>query len=362
MNDDDYMLNDDDELVEDQYYQQSDDDEEDELGSMPEEEDISEKPKRTDSSIYGGRLTKTEIEFSSSYDDIMDAAKNSKGNTIEDAASIVVWANPKHNSQATIGHILQEMFHKQGHSRMQNSSYTPSSLKGEDLDMDLYLEDDSGFNRKFAQEARDQITRFIDYLANRDLSKDSVISRRRKERQLPAFIIFLFSSGMYDLVLNCPTMPKEYAVQVDSAFERLMKAKYQIIEDLAKRYEEMGRPKVAERVRKLQTAWFLREPAEIRVTSEYADLDLTYEDVVIYREYRSKFMNSSKVITQDVISDLIEVVIDPEAGIYEKLKDKTRAEAIADVKQVYKEWAKDNPVDSSLASSVIWKKVDSLKI
>ena len=157
-------------------------------------------------------------------------------------------------------------------------------------------------------------------------------------------------------------MPKEYAVQVDSAFERLMKAKYQIIEDLAKRYEEMGRPKVAERVRKLQTAWFLREPAEIRVTSEYADLDLTYEDVVIYREYRSKFMNSSKVITQDVISDLIEVVIDPEAGIYEKLKDKTRAEAIADVKQVYKEWAKDNPVDSSLASSVIWKKVDSLKI
>ena len=360
MNDDDYMLNDDEELVEDQYYQQPDDEDE-ELDSVPEDE-IEEKPKKVDATIYGGRLTKTEIEFSYSYDNIMDAVRNNKGNAIEDAASIVVWANPKHNSQATIGHILQEMFHKQGHSRMQNSAYTPTTLRSEDLDMDLYLDDDSGFNKKFAQEARDQITRFVDYLANRDLSKDSVISRRRKERQLPAFIIFLFSAGMYDLILNCPTMPKEYAVQIDSALERLMKAKYQIVEELAKRYDEMGRPKVAERVRKLQTAWFLREPAEIRTTSEYADLDLTYEDVVIYREYRSKFMNSSKVITQDVISDLIEVVIDADAGIYEKLKDKTRAEAIADVKQVYKEWAKDNPVDSSLASSVIWKNMDSLKI
>ena len=360
MNDDDYMLDDDEELVEDQYYQQPDD--EDESESITEEE-VEEKPKKVDTSIYGGRLTKTEIEFSSSYDDIMDAMKNNKDNAIEDAASIVVWANPKHNSATTIGHILQELFHKQGHSRMQNSAYTPNTtLRSEDLDMDFYLEDDSGFNRKFAQEARDQITRFVGYLANRDLSKDSVISRRRKERQLPAFIIFLFSAGMYDLIVNCPTMPKEYAVQIDSALERLMKAKYQIVEDLARRYEEMGRPKVADRVRKLQTAWFLREPAEIRTTSEYADLDLTYEDVVIYREYRSKFMNSSKVITQDVISDLIEVVIDAEAGVYEKLKDKTRAEAIADVKQVYKDWAKDNPVDSELASSVIWKNVDSLKI
>lgn len=109
-------------------------------------------------------------------------------------------------------------------------------------------------------------------------------------------------------------------------------------------------------------SWFDKEPAEIRTTSEYADLDLTYDDVVIYREYRSKFMNSSKVITQDVISDLIEVVIDSEAGIYEKLKDKTRAEAIADVKQTYKTWSKDNPLDSELATKVIWKDVNSLKI
>ena len=111
MNDDDYMLNDDEELVEDQYYQQPDDDEE-ESDSIPEEEE--EKPKKVDTSIYGGRLTKTEIEFSSYYDDIMDAIRNNKGNVIEDAASLIVWANPKHNSAATIGHILQEIFHKQG--------------------------------------------------------------------------------------------------------------------------------------------------------------------------------------------------------------------------------------------------------
>ena len=361
MIDDDYMLNDDEELIEDQYYQQDKEDEEDESNNSTEEE-IEEKPqKKVDSSIYGGRLTKTEIEFLSSYDDIIDASKRGKDNVIEDAVSVVVNANPKHNSSVTVGHILQDLLHKQGHARMVNSSYTPNTiLRSEDLDLDLYQEDDSGFNKRFAQEARDQIARFVGYLANRDLSKDSVISRRRKERQLPAFIIFLFSSGMYDLIVNCPTMPKEYSVQIDSALERLTKAKYQIVEDLARRYEEMGRPKVAERVRKLQTAWFLREPAEIRTASEYADLDLTYDDVIIYREYRSKFMNSSKVITQDVISELIEVVIDSDAGVYEKLKDKTRAEAIADVKQVYKNWAKDNPVDSSLASSIIWRKIDSI--
>jgi predicted metal-dependent hydrolase len=157
-------------------------------------------------------------------------------------------------------------------------------------------------------------------------------------------------------------MPKEYADQIERAFERLTKTKYDIVEDLARRYEEMGRQKVADKVRKAGLSWFDKEPAEIRTAAEYADLDLTYDDVIIYREYRAKFMNSSKVITQDVISDLIEVVIDPEAGVYEKLKDKTRAEAIADVKQTYKAWAKDNPVDSDLATKVIWKDVNSLKV
>lgn len=360
MLEDDYELDDSEDIEEEGYYQTPDTEDEEESDGEEVEES---PPKKVDASIYQGRLTKTEIEFSSSYDDIVNAGKTNKDNAIEDAATIIVWANPKHTSATTVGNILKELFHKQGHSRMVNSIYTPdSALRSEDVDLDFNMDDDSGFNRKFAQEARDQIARFVDYLATRDLSKDSVISRRRKERQLPAFIIFLFSSGMYDLILNCPTMPKVYAEQIERAFERLTKTKYDIVEDLARRYEEMGRPKVAEKVRKAGLSWFDKEPAEIRTAAEYADLDLTYEDVVIYREYRSRFMNSSKVITQDVISDLIEVVIDPEAGVYEKLKDKTRAEAIADVKQTYKTWAKDNPLDTDLASKVIWKDVNSLKV
>ena len=361
--DDDYEIDESEDLEEDSYYQPPDIEDEDSDGSEIDDDVEEVATKKVDATIYQGRLTKTEIEFSASYDDIVNAGKTNKDNAIEDAATIVVWANPKHTSATTVGSILKELFHKQGHSRMVNSIYTPdSALRGEDLDLDYNGDDDSGFNRKFAQEARDQIARFVDYLSTRDLSKDSVVSRRRKERQLPAFIIFLFSSGMYDLIMNCPTMPKEYADQIERAFEKLTKTKYDIVEDLARHYESAGRQKVADRVRKAGLSWFDKEPAEIRTTSEYADLDLTYDDVVIYREYRSKFMNSSKVITQDVISDLIEVVIDSEAGIYEKLKDKTRAEAIADVKQTYKTWSKDNPLDSELATKVIWKDVNSLKI
>jgi len=55
---------------------------------------------------------------------------------------------------------------------------------------------------------------------------------------------------------------------------------------------------------------------------------------------------------------LIEVVVDKKAGIYERLKDKTRSEAIADVKQIYKDWSKDNKVDSDLATKIIWKNKD----
>ena len=46
-----------------------------------------------------------------------------------------------------------------------------------------------------------------------------------------------------------------------------------------------------------------------------------------------------------------------EAGIYEKLKDKTRSEAIADVKQVWKKWIAENAQDSDLAKKIIWKSI-----
>ena len=165
---------------------------------------------------------------------------------------------------------------------------------------------------------------------------------------------------MYDLIIDCPTMPEEYATQIKEALNKIMKSKYDIVEELAKRYDEMGRPAIAARVRKMGTAWFSKEPAEIRSSSEYADLDLTYDDILVYREYRSKFTNTSRAITQDVISDLIEVVIDKDARVYERLKDKTRSDAISDVKQVYKEWSKDNPVDSELATKIIWKDVNGM--
>jgi predicted acetyltransferase len=57
---------------------------------------------------------------------------------------------------------------------------------------------------------------------------------------------------------------------------------------------------------------------------------------------------------------MIDVVVEKEAGIYEKLKDKTRSDAIADVKQVYKDWAKEYREGLDVANKVIWKEVNSL--
>jgi predicted RNase H-like HicB family nuclease len=39
------------------------------------------------------------------------------------------------------------------------------------------------------------------------------------------------------------------------------------------------------------------------------------------------------------------------------LKDKTRSEAIADVKQVWKKWIAENAQDSDLAKKIIWKSI-----
>lgn len=353
---DDYLFGDDEELDEG-FYQPAEDDDEESDDSSEEVEEAAKGTSKAESAKYEDRLTKDEIWLMSAYDDIVAAGRNNRENAIEDAATIVVQANPKHTAAATIGYIVKDLFHKQGHSRMQNSVYTPDTpLRGEDVDEEFNLTEDTRFNMYFTEEARAQIARFISYLANRDLSKDSVVSRRRKQRHIPAFIIFLFSSGLYDLIINCPTLPVVYAKQVSNALQKIAEAKYDVVEKLAQEYERRGRDKVADRVRKKQISWFLKEPAEIRTTSEYADLDLTYDDVVVYREYRSRFTNISKSITQDVISDLIEVVIDEEAGIYEKLKDKTRAEAINDVKQVYKNWSKEN-ADTELANKIIWKEI-----
>jgi hypothetical protein len=359
MNDDFLLDDEDEELNEDDYYigEEDTDDEEDE-----DQEEVDDEESDKSGPIKSTKLTADEIWLRNAYDDIVAAGAKLKDDSIQVAAQTIVLANPKHTSTSTVNNIIRDMFQSQGHHRMVNSVYNPeTALRGEDIDIDfLGTDDDAGFNKKFSEDAKNQIARFIDYLANRDLSKDSVIMRNKKRRHLPAFLIFLFSSGMYDLVINCPTMPKEYQDQIKRALDKITNSKYDIVEELALAYEKAGRPKVAERVRQMQLAWFTKEPAEIKTALPYRDLELTYDDILIYREYRSKYTNISKSITQDVISDLIEVVVDPEAGIYQKLKDKTRSEAINEVKQIYKTWAKENPVDSDLANKVIWKDTDSI--
>ena len=372
--DDDFLLDEDDDLESQGYIAPEDEEDSDNDDQNDEEFDVDEKINEKSSpganaEDYHGKMTKDEIWLSSTYNDIVNASSKDIGkisvgggrafdSVIVDAVRSIVMANPVNTSATTVENITKEFFQAQGHSRIVSTLYTPDQpLRGSDLDDGLGGTDDGGFNQQYANEARNQISRFINYLATRDLSKDSIISRRRKQRQIPAFIIFLFSSGLYDLIIDCPTMPEEYAEQIKKAFERISRAKNDLVEALAQRYEENKRPKVAERVRKLGPAWFNREPAEIRTTSEYADLNLTQEDVVTYREYRSRFTNISRSLTQDVISDMIEVVLDKDAGIYERLKDKTRSDAIADVKQVYKDWAKDNQSDSDLAEHIIWNDI-----
>lgn len=310
-------------------------------------------------------MSESEFWLREAYDDIVKASKNAKETYLQDAALTIISANIKHTSASTRGRILQDLFQKQGHNRMVNSIYTPDTpLRGADLDIDLNeadTVDTTGFNVKYTNEAREQIARFVSYLANRDLSKDSTNSRRRKEKQLPAFIIFMFSSGMYDLITNCPTMPEEYQSQITHALQQITKSKYDVVEALAVAYEEAGRPQVAEVVRKMQLAWFEREPAQIKNLKSFRDLNITQDDVILYRKFRSRFTNMSKSLTQEAISDLIEVVVDKDAGVYYKLKDKTRSEAIADVKQVMKEWFKNNAQNSEdIASGIIWKDSEKL--
>ena len=128
-----------------------------------------------------------------------------------------------------------------------------------------------------------------------------------------------------------------------------------MVELLARRYEEKGRPAVAERVRKMGISWFEREPSEIRTLASYRDLDLTSEDVMIYKEYKNKFSNISRNITQEVMSKLIAVY--QEDGTFETLKDKTRQQAVDEVKRLFTEWSKSNPIDSEMARNIIWKKI-----
>jgi hypothetical protein len=372
MDDSDFLLDDDGDYVDDSFIVPTDeeDEEDEELDLDFDDEDSSTSSRRRKDSVkdFEGKLTENEVAMSFSYtlikkaDNELRDEKVSLGGGLNfpqnvlEAVKNVLNADPNNTSKKYIDDTFNEIFHQQGHNRIPASVYSPNqSLRGSDLGEEFGQLEDDGINIQLAKDSREQIANFIEYLSSRDLSKDSPVSRKKKLRQLPALIIFLFSSSMFDLIINCPTMPPEYAKQIHNAFQRIQQRKYDVVEELAQAYENAGRQAIADKVRKLGVRWFDLEPNEITSRKKYSDLDITPDDVIIYKKIRPKFMNASKTITQDVISDMIEVVIDEKKGIYEKLKDKTRSDAISDVKKVYKEWCKDNGENPEIAKKIIWK-------
>lgn len=290
-----------------------------------------------------------EVDLSKGYDEIRSSG------SLEEAAQVIISAMPFNNSSVTVGNILIDLFNKQGRQRIVTNSHLGSGLlRGSDVETEIEGDSSEEFNAEFEEKNRELVWRFIDYLGNRDLSQDNAVNRNRKIRQLPAFIIYLFSSGLYGLLINCPTLPEDYRKQVDNALVRLNESKYEIVEELAEKYDEVGRYDVANRVRQLQLAFFDKEPAELANSAELRDLNLTGDDISIYKSVRSKFVNVSRSITQEVASELIEVVIDKESGISLKLKDKVRAEAILDVKSEFSKFAEDSKEDIESANNILF--------
>lgn len=365
-------------MIEDNYLL----DEEDNLDSLivdnPEDEELGEDEEGNEvldddiggttgsESDYIGKMTKREIEMSSYYNNIMLSGQKASDNTkvslggrlfpsnVVDAVNNVLSADPKNTSKATVSKFQKALFHVQGHTHIVGSVYQPDQLRVDSLDEEFGGIDDSGFNEQMTKDLKSQIDRFVKYLSSRDLSRDSIRSRNYKLRQLPAFIIFMFTSGLYDFIISCPSMPPEYQSQIDNAMRRLNQNKYNLVTELANRYESAGRKQLADEVRKKGLAWFKREPAELTTLKAFKDFEITPEDVTTYKEVRARFINTSKAITLDIISKMILVVLDKNSGIYEELKDKTRTDAINDVKQLYKKWASSNPSDSELAEEIIW--------
>ena len=290
-----------------------------------------------------------EVDLSKGYDEIKSSG------SLEEAAQVIISAMPFNNNSVTVGNILIDLFNKQGRQRIVTNSHLGSGLlRGSDVETEIEGDSSEEFNAEFEEKNRELVWRFIDYLGNRDLSQDNAVNRNRKIRQLPAFIIYLFSSGLYGLLINCPTLPEDYRKQVDNALVRLNESKYEIVEELAEKYDEVGRYDVANRVRQLQLAFFDKEPAELANSAELRDLNLTGDDISIYKSVRSKFVNVSRSITQEVASEFIEVVIDKESGISLKLKDKVRAEAILDVKSEFSKFAEDSKEDIESANNILF--------
>lgn len=296
-------------------------------------------------------MTSYEIELARSYDTIV------KSGDLTDVVQVVISANPINNNTVIVGEKLKEFMQIQGKTRIVNN-YSAGLLVAADVETDLEGDDSSEVNEAKQREVKDLIWRFIKYLAERDLSQDSPINRRRKLRHIPALIIYLFSNKMYGILINCPYLPEDYQDQVRNALNKINERKHDLVNELASLLEAAGSMELAAKVRDMKLSFFDKEPAELRGAIEFRDITISDNDIIIYKSVRNKYINITKSITQEVASDLIEVIVDKDAGMYEKLKDKVRAEAIREVQALLKEFAErsTSEKDNEVAISILLNK------
>ena len=315
------------------------------------EEDESLQSDEVDDSEIDESNKSYEYELAKAYDDIVRAGD------LTEVIQTVISANPINSNGVIVGEKLKEFMHIQGKTRIVNN-YSSGLLVASDVESDMEGDDSGELNERKEREYKDLIWRFIKSLAERDLSKDSATLRRRKLRHIPALIIFLFSSKMYGLIINCPYLPEEYQEQIKNALLKINERKYELVDELANMYEAAGSNLLAAKVRDMKLSFFDKEPAELRTSVEFRDIVIKDSDIVIYKSVRNKYVNISKSITQEVASDLIEVVIDKDAGISEKLKDKVRTESINEVKSLLKDFAENSSSnkDNEVAISILLNK------
>ena len=362
MNEEDFYLDENDDDLEDSYIVPtlSEEDEEDSGDDDDESLDSSKrggkKRSASDISLYDKKMTEREVMMQKKYDDI---SKQAKDVDIRDIAAVILEMNPNNSSTLYVSSILKGIFNAQGHNRM-TSGYVKTGTRLNSREVaDSLGEDVIDENDAIKNLAAKQVADFIEYLASMDLSEDSNMSRKRKQRHIPAFIIFLFSSNLYPFITNCPTMPEVYQKQIDRAFVGLNREKQKLVEELAQAYRDAGRDDVAEAVISDGIHWFRKEPKEILGVKKHKDLNLSLDDVEIYKRFRTRYNNISTSITQEIISDYIEVVVDEKKGITDKLKDKTRTQAVDDVKRLYIEWAKENTDNAGLARELIYGNIST---
>ena len=122
MDEDDFLL---DEEDEDTYLSPDDttESEDDDIGDSEEDDDSA----KIDESLYQGKLSGDELWLITAYNDVQ------KSKEVEEAATIIVMANPQHTSTNTVAQIIKDMFQKQGHSRMQATQYSQGLLRGDDM-------------------------------------------------------------------------------------------------------------------------------------------------------------------------------------------------------------------------------------